>query len=311
MAKQIQEARDLNKMTEADHNAFWSRSARKNQPKKDYFDALRAENPAKVDLPCLNCNNSTEVKQFNELSTQHKKSAYALEVNVHAFVEKFGLNKVGFLTLTFADRITDPKEAQRRFNSLRKNILAPRYKNYVRVYERQKDGTVHYHLLISCKCDIRTGLNHQALKRRDYRSAGAYLRNEWKYLRENLNKYGFGRAELTPIKSNSKGISKYVSKYLGKHIEARIDEDKGVRLVQFSQGVWKVATSNFQFFSEGSSIWRSKLACWAMMVQDYLNQKYNNYSPISINQHNYAGVLRKYLGSSWAFINRDQILNVY
>ena len=64
-------------------------------------------------LPCLNSNNcietanSGEIKQLpsqyenrkadtlNEFSTSYKKSTTALEMNVKAFIEAFGLNKVG------------------------------------------------------------------------------------------------------------------------------------------------------------------------------------------------------------------------
>lgn len=67
-------------------------------------------------------------------------------MNVHAFVEKHGLNHVGFLTLTFADNVQCPKEAQRRFNFLRTSFLSHRYKNYICVYERTKTGRIHYHL---------------------------------------------------------------------------------------------------------------------------------------------------------------------
>ena len=116
-------------------------------------------------LPCLNSNNcietanSGEIKQLpsqyenrkadtlNEFSTSYKKSTTALEMNVKAFIEAFGLNKVGFLTLTFADDVTDPKEAQRRFHSLRTNFLKRYFSEYVCVYERTKKGRIHFHLI--------------------------------------------------------------------------------------------------------------------------------------------------------------------
>ncbi|MBV2341180.1 hypothetical protein, partial [Escherichia coli] len=41
-------------------------------------------------------------------------SASALAWNVQYFVDTYGLSNVGFLTLTFRDHVTDPKEAQRR-----------------------------------------------------------------------------------------------------------------------------------------------------------------------------------------------------
>lgn len=142
-------------------------------------------------LPCLNSNNcienanSGEIKQLpsqyenrkagtlNEFSTSYKKSTTALEMNVKAFIEAFGLNKVGFLTLTFADDVTDPKEAQRRFHSLRTNFLKRHFPEYVCVYERTKKdsvfhGQIDLHFLtlqkyapriFRCVCFVLNGLN--------------------------------------------------------------------------------------------------------------------------------------------------------
>ncbi len=63
-----------------------------------------------VPLPCLNSNNCTahEGKPYGN----GRKTAFALERNVEAFLEKTGIERVGFLTLTFAEHIVDRKEAQ-------------------------------------------------------------------------------------------------------------------------------------------------------------------------------------------------------
>lgn len=288
-------------------------------------------------LPCLNSNNSIgslkvspivpprvvarseeKQKEFNEFSTSHRKSAYALEQNVRGFIEHFGIEHVGFLTLTFADHVTDPKEAQRRFNSLRTNYLKKHYSNYIRVIERTKSGRIHYHLIVACKEDIRRGLNFKQIAARNYKSANINIRRHWESLRENLPKYGFGRAELLPVKTNSKGLARYVAKYIGKHINSRIAEDKGVRLCQTSldkSGAWKRATSNFQFLSKGSEAWRKKLKAWADKLDEYLRIKLTDrpsatrpYTPI--NETNYNEIIKQYLGSKWAFSNRDQIFNM-
>lgn len=288
-------------------------------------------------LPCLNSNNSIgglkvspivppravarreeKQKEFNEFSTSYRKSAYALEQNVRGFIEHFGIEHVGFLTLTFADHVTDPKEAQRRFNSLRTNYLKKHYPNYIRVIERTKSGRIHYHLIVACKEDIRRGLNFRQIAARNYKSANIHIRRHWESLRENLPKYGFGRAELLPVKTNSKGLARYVAKYIGKHINSRIAEDKGVRLCQTSidkNGTWKRATSNFQFLSKGSEAWRKKLKAWADKLDEYLRIKLTDrpsvtrpYTPI--NESNYTEIIKQYMGSKWAFLNREQILNM-
>ncbi|WP_308185192.1 rolling circle replication-associated protein [Neisseria polysaccharea] len=173
-------------------------------------------------LPCLNSNNcienanSGEIKQLpsqyenrkagtlNEFSTSYKKSTTALEMNVKAFIEAFGLNKVGFLTLTFADDVTDPKEAQRRFHSLRTNFLKRHFPEYVCVYERTKKGRIHFHLIVNTRVNIRRCLNFREIAAGRYSSANPALRQLWALLRENVHKYGFGRTELLPVKTNSK-----------------------------------------------------------------------------------------------------------
>src|SRR5580658_5145432 len=76
-------------------------------------------------LPCPpKSNNSIEKLAFPPAAG---RTAYALSVNVAAAVERWGIKNSGFLTLTFADHVLDPKEAQRRLNSLTTNVLRPRY----------------------------------------------------------------------------------------------------------------------------------------------------------------------------------------
>lgn len=290
-------------------------------------------------LPCLNRNNSIEPKtapakwgsqadnaetaqvRLNEFTTAHRKSAYVLQLNVKSFIDRHGIERVGFLTLTFADDVKCPKEAQRRFNSLRSNFLKHHYPQYIRVVERTKTGRIHYHLLVACKENIRRGLNFRQIAARNYKSANAAIRGHWARLREAMGKYGFGRSELMPVKTNSKGLANYIAKYIGKHINARISADKGVRLCQTSQDKgfrWKIATSGFQFLSEGSKQWRQKLAKWVQEWDSYFFYKTlreskargepQNY--ISITEDNFLERLKEELGSKWAYKNREEILSI-
>lgn len=292
-----------------------------------------AKGSAKRDLPCLNSNNcietanSGEIKQLpvkhenrkadtlNEFSTSYKKSTTALEMNVKAFIEVFGLNKVGFLTLTFADDVTDPKEAQRRFHSLRTNFLKRHFPEYIAVYERTKKGRIHFHLIVNVRVDIRRGLNFREIAEGRYSSANPALRQLWALLRENVHKYGFGRTELLPVKTNSKGLARYVSKYISKHINSRKPEDKGYRLVRTSmdkKSMWKIANSNFAFVSKGSKEWRRKLKKWVERLIPYMKRwaEWNYRTLPSITQDNYNTVLASVLSPKWAFKNREIIVNM-
>lgn len=305
---------------------------------KQYFMQHGKRREAERGLPCLNRNisigqrtapakwsaasskKSKDYNSLNEFSTSYKKSAYTLQVNVKSFIDYYGINNVGFLTLTFADNVQDPKEAQRRFNSLRTNFLKRIYPHYIRVVERQKNGRIHYHLLVATKDDIRRGLNFREIAARNYKSANANIKKHWAVLRDAMKRYGFGRSELLPVKTNSKGLANYISKYISKHIHARVSADKGVRLCQTSldrQFKWKIATSNFQFVSPGSKQWRQKLAKWVSEIDSYLFYKTikGGYFPskksyISINEDNYLTRLKQEFGSKWAFRNRETIASI-
>ena len=78
------------------------------------------QNRKVLDVPCQNSNNCAEgaivESEKFELSSQGKKSTAALEMNVEAFCNYYPINNIGFLTLTFADDIQCPKEAQKRLN---------------------------------------------------------------------------------------------------------------------------------------------------------------------------------------------------
>lgn len=248
-------------------------------------------------FPCLNSNNCTEWAS-NKLSTQHRKAAAALIWNIVAMVKKWGIERIGFLTLTFRDHVLDAKEAQRRFHSLRTHVLSKRYPAFIRVFERQKSGRIHYHLLVVCSDDIRTGIDFEAVMRCDYRSAGEILRSEWAFWRQNAKKYGFGRTELLPIKSTTDGISKYVGKYIAKHISSRKLEDKGIRLVDYSKDA-RIATTCFTWVSPGGVEWRRKLKLFAEMVCIA-----RGHPVVSMK------VLSLLLGPRWAYRWRDFILSL-
>lgn len=243
-------------------------------------------------LPCLYSNISIE-----NTSTQLRKSASALAWNVNHFSQKFGIENLGFLTLTFAQHITSPKEAQRRLNSLISNVLKPRYGDYVGVMERQKSGRIHYHLLVNVRSDIRTGVDFNGLSKRDYSSAPDSLRSEWSFWRSTAKKYGFGRTELLPVMSNSEAIGRYVGKYIGKHISNRLSIDKNARLVRYSKGA-RVVTTRFQFLSEGSEKWREKVKQFAYYIaeREGLEPSFDMLSSV--------------LGPRWAYNHREFILSM-
>ena len=257
-----------------------------------------------ADLPCLNSINCTENLPTtsigtNKLSTNHKKTAFILGESVSIFCDRHKITHVGFLTLTFPITLRDPKVAQKRLHSFLTHILTPRYKNHISVFERQESGSIHYHFLVSLAQDIKTGIDFEQLEKRNYKSANKYLKSEWKFLRDTAPKYGFGRTELLPVKTNQEAMAKYIGKYIAKHVEVREYQDKGINLVRYSNGA-RCGTNRFNFVSEGSKLWRLKLREFATHVEDHIPHAIVN-SPLDF---------KKYLGPSWAYKNRDYILNI-
>lgn len=237
-----------------------------------------------LSLPCLYSNNSTdkgekarqlsemegggvgkELPAFNQLSGAHKKTAHALCIEIQALASRFGLERLGFLTLTFADNVQTFKEAAKRFNSLATHVLKVRYPNSIRIAERQKSGRWHFHLVVVLPVDIRSGVDFAAFERGDYQTAPPALRAEWAFWRKTAPEYGFGRTELLPVRSTAEGIARYVGGYVSKHITKREARDKGVRVVGyvgFKAGDRK-ACSVFSWAEKGGRAWRAKLAEFA------------------------------------------------
>lgn len=196
------------------------------------------------------------------LTPLERRNSFALGENIKHLAGIYGIERLGFLTLTFAENVKDPKIAQRRFNSLASNYLRTVFTEYICVVEAQKRGAVHYHLLVVCAEDIRSGVDFDELAARVYRSAGPYLRGLWKDLRESMPSYGFGRSELLPVRSTVSGITNYVGKYMSKASAHRGEHMKGARLVRYSKG-WRVANCRFAWVSDGAMDWRARVAEWA------------------------------------------------
>ena len=199
------------------------------------------------------------------LASKKKKAVFALQTNIAALCNKYGTNKIGFLTLTFADNVQCHKEATKRFNSLATNVLKNNYLAWVRISERQKSGRWHFHLVIACKNDIRRGLKFDELKNRNYKSANTALREQWAFWRNMAKKYKFGRTELLPIKTDSERVAAYLAKYLTK--SERNADDKGARLVSYSSKVLRVCTQRFSWCGGGAKKWRQACDIFFMLYK--------------------------------------------
>ena len=252
-------------------------------------------------LPCRSLETTQPRGAGNVLSGPHRKVASALSWNVAHLCQQYGMERVGFLTLTFADHVTCAREASKRFNSLASHVLRERYAAYIRVLERQKSGRIHYHLLVVLADDIRTGSDFDAFASRDYKSANNHLRREWAFWRHTAPQYRFGRTELMPVKSNGDALGQYVGKYIGKHIGFREERDKGVRLVSYS-GDARMATSKHTAITNHPEQWRAKVLTFARQVEGW-KQAENPYTP----PIRCLADLSFHLGKRWAYRWREYI----
>lgn len=235
-------------------------------PRVAQFDSATGEL-----LPCRSLETTATNTTPKGLTGTRKKVARTLAENVRHLCETHGIERIGFFTLTFADQVTDKEEAQRRLHSLNAGVLNKRYPHRIAVFERQKNGSVHYHLLVVLDSDIRTGVDFEEfgrfreLGKKAYRTAPKTLTLEWAFLRKTLKKYGFGRHELMPIKSDSAALGQYIGKYIGKGFQFRSEDDKGVRLVRY-HGDARRMTCKHTAVDKYSTEWRAKCLTFSRMV---------------------------------------------
>ena len=245
----------------------------------------------------LYSNNSDET--LNILQPYQKKAVHVLYANCDKFINEIGLDNVGFLTLTFPDNVTDHKEASRRFDNMRRRFLSEHFGKWMWVKERQKRGAWHFHILIDCKLNIREGINFEEIGNGNYRSANNSLRNLWKTIRTETKKYGFGRTELLPVKSNTEGMARYVGKYISNHTENRKPIDKGVRLTGYSKDFIR-SSPKFAWNTENAKKWRANVKLFFTHIMGY---------PESMHELA-TKILKDRFGPSWAYHLQDEIMNI-
>ena len=230
-------------------------------------------------LPCLSSGNCNEKELF---TPYHRKVALSLAENVQCLSRKFGIEQIGFLTLTTPEG-EEWDEFQERFHSLGVRVLPLLFQAWLTVFEFSKSGRLHAHLVVACRVDIRTGFDFTPYlesvkfttplpeKRQLIQQASANcptLRELWAVLRERLPGYGFGRHELIPVRTSEEAIARYVGGYIKKCILNRTEENKGRRFVRYSQG-WREWSTRFGWATPGGWVWRRKLILFTMALRRF------------------------------------------
>ncbi len=231
------------------------------------------------------------------------------------FVKQYGLGHVGFFTITFPRNVTSWKEASKRFNSFRSNVLKELFLDFILVLEFHRDGRPHYHLLVATAENIREGFNFeiyrqlhadsrlprpqridQAARRRLSRdlSSNSALKAIWKRVRDAAEGYGVGRCETIPIRKTGEAIAVYVGGYIASSLGNRKPEHKGARFVRYSQNFRRaVSSQQFAWASPSGWVWRSKVRMWAV--------KRGCFS---------LGDIRSQFGRRWAYRHREEIQEI-
>jgi len=251
------------------------------------------------------CNNSNEPGGGTSavLPGPKRRQAEALFQNLKWLAEQAGDECIGFLTLTFADGVTSREEASRRFNSVLTGVLRARYRRGVVVAERTKRGVIHFHLVVDVGKDIRGKIDFEECfppsGRGNYRTANRELKEEWRWLRETLGRYGFGRHQLQPMKSNAEALARYVGKYVSKSWEHRTEDDKGARLIRYF-GQWMNAgkappwTARHGGLSARAVAWRNCMKQIAVVCRE---------TGINLTESN----AREAMGRRWAWFATKKI----
>ena len=179
-------------------------------------------------------------------------------------LDRYGLDRIGFLTLTFplnsdGSPVDSIDEANCRLNSLMSHYLSKKLTAYILIRERQRSGAWHFHLLAVLPYDIRSkGRWTKKLKGgHSFKTTNVNLINLWADFRLAMPRYGFGRHELLPIRKDSGSVATYLSKYLGKHFEIRhaykvengSDRDRRIRLISYSRFFVRAVSSRFSWVS--------------------------------------------------------------
>ena len=260
-------------------------------------------------LPCQESNNCIEKERREDetLSPYRWKCRYRLIMAIEWMVNRYGLNYVGVLTLTFgvpgsgrgSQATRELRElakeldfVQKRWHSLNSNIISKRYRDWILVLEAHKDGVWHIHVVVALDFDIRTGTDIETLtnyKLPYWMRRGKHLRNEalgaeWHFLREICCRYRFGRVELLPIKKTGAALAHYLANYLTKSFRL-IPPGQKSRLVRLSRGVSSRITMKFSPVTLGNLIYRTRLKIAASMLHfqdygdfaDYFGPRWNYY----------------------------------
>jgi hypothetical protein len=239
-------------------------------------------------LPCLNNSHNSDITQLPlyghafpkprpKLTARQRKTIFTFLINTVKFVGDTGIERMGFLTLTFKYKVYSSRKAARFFDKLNRRVLKY-FGRWVRVIEQHKDGAWHYHLLVEMPCDILTGFDFATYKaaQGEYErsgpsaeyhrllnvatSEGHPLPPIWKKLRKRLKNYSFKHFELTPIRTNAEAISQYMANGIIEGYASKTPGRPRIRLHATSKKINRRVRGDFSWVSSGARLSRKQYA---------------------------------------------------
>ncbi len=175
---------------------------------------------------------------------------FVAQENIRLYIERFGRNNVGVLTITTSSECLSARAFQEKWDPFRTNVICRLFATGIWVRERQpRTGNWHAHAVVNLGWDVRTSFPFEQVSKGFYANVDPRLRDVWKRLRDKAARYNFGRTELLPIKSNGEGFAVYVTKYLWK---ALVSDKAGGEEKCKLFGIWggvRFAYSRFDWVS--------------------------------------------------------------
>lgn len=138
-----------------------------------------------------------------------------------------------FITLTFADNVTDVEYANKKFNIWRRNLKRSKSDfKYICVPEFQKRGAIHYHLL--------TNIDYTDFKILNQEEKRIYNKKSGWQVGRSVKGWIYGYSMTKDLKDIN--VVGYISKYMTKDIDNRL---WGKRRYLYSQNLVKPETLEF------------------------------------------------------------------
>jgi hypothetical protein len=249
-------------------------------------------------------------------NSKEYKIMKSLRTNIEHWEKIYGVERLFMNTLTFKDNLTDPKEAQRRFNNYNRQFS--RIEGITWLYkgiEPQKRGALHFHIIGVAEYDLGSKtFDWESLKRageafdkgnkalgykytRKYSAtANDKLKELWKITARIAKGSKMGRSEFLPVRS-AKSIGQYVGKYLGKCFASQNNGTwcEGLRRYSYARKAPQVHGRQFSWVkgTHGTDMvatWRQKVGAWAK----------------ARGVRNLDDMRRKY-GKKWSIHNMEEI----